>query len=509
MEYTTETPLYIRVSEKMQTKGEINTDLILPDSYEDVRRILHATASICPERSELSSGKLLSEGKVLIDLLFEDDTGKIGSVSFNRDYKITCNAEKNENENRIICLPAADSLSVKLLNPRKIGARLTVDTCARLWEESSPALEMPEAFTPSDRLTVEKKEEYAESLCVHSVFDSARQISEDIELGRSDMPIEKILLADLSVGVDKTVRTGDNLDIKGSVRLCTLYQDGEGELWRKDSEIPFSQTVDVSGIPDSEGCEYIARVYVDQKSVQPGENAFGELKVMELDFSCVAYVVQLCPCKVKLTKDAFSTEYCTENRMSRVRSAFLVPAVADSQSRRVQAEWDGDKKAVCMFSECNIRSEDPSSLTVNVKFTLLLEGSGKNHSTVTVSDSFPLQTDGMSECFAWAQIAEEKMISDNGKAEITYTVSSEAKGWRLTDTSYVSGIELCENTDSTEMRAMNIYYPQNGETLWDVAKKYRISENALMCCNGMNEESGMRRVLLIPKRRRSVISKII
>ena len=509
MEYTSENPIFVRICEKMQTKGEISTDFILPDSFEDIRKIIHASASLCPERGELSSNKLISKGKLWVNVLFEDDTGRIDSAEFSRDYQISCAAERSDSESVYLCLPTVESVNIKLLNPRKVGARITVDTNAKIWEERQSGVQMPEGFTASDRLSVEKKEEYTDQLCVFSVYDMSREISEDIELERALPAIERMLLSDLSISADRVSRSGDLLELKGEAVLDLLYEDAEKNIISKRISLPFAQSMEAKGLPEGENTQYFAQIYVDRKSTLPAENAFGENKTVELDASCTMHVAVLQPCKVRLTRDAFSTEYCTKNITSQYRTAIMSAEDKISLSRSVSGEWEEDKKAVCVFSECLGVNEGAGNMQVKLKFTVLYENSNSGHGALVISDSLVPEFAQMSECFCQYLVDDPRLTVENGRAEISYTLTGRAVGWNMCESTCVSSMELCENGDDKEYKPISVYYPQKDETLWDVAKKYRVSENALMCANAVTDPEQMKRVLIIPRRRRAVFSKII
>ena len=57
-----------------------------------------------------------------------------------------------------------------------------------------------------------------------------------------------------------------------------------------------------------------------------------------------------------------------------------------------------------------------------------------------------------------------------------------------------------------------LYYPENGEKLWDIAKKYNSTSDSIISANDLkNTDDCSAKVLLIPKRSRKapVFSKII
>lgn len=507
MDYTSDNTVYARSSEKLQTKNEFSGDFILPDSYEDIRKILYTSPSVRPERCEISSARLVNEGRMFFTVLFEDDNGKIRSVDFSTDYQMSSNAEKNDGKTLIMSSPVIESLTVKLLNPRKVGIRATIDSRCRLWNEGEALLEMPEGFTAEDRLSVEKKEENINELCVMTFSDSDREISEDIELERGAEPIDEILLCDTKINVGDIRKSGDSLTLRGEVDIMTVYQSTEGNICCKNTGLPFSQSVDAPGVP--ENATYYADIYIDKKSAVPAENAFGENKVIELDFSYSVSVTALVPCECQVTKDAYSTLYSTENEMSSFKYSTLMPTYVYSDSRTVENEFEGNASCLSVFSDASVRSGDGGGYEAAVRFAVLVKNENGSIGIATVNDTFPLDINAGCECIGNIDIKGAQCSIDNGRIRITYNFSVNAICFKNEECRYVSGIKLIESPEEEEYKAVTVYYPASDESLWDVAKKYHISENMLMSYNMINDPGEKKNVLLIPKKRRSAFSKII
>ena len=84
------------------------------------------------------------------------------------------------------------------------------------------------------------------------------------------------------------------------------------------------------------------------------------------------------------------------------------------------------------------------------------------------------------------------------------------------DTSYVSSLEMLHldrTTPVTHREApITLCYPSREETLWDIAKEYRMTEESILLSNGLaNDDISDRKVLLIPRAqpKKPMFSKVI
>lgn len=507
MDRTSDNTIYVRSSEKLQSKNEFSGDFILPDSYEDIKRILYTSCQLRPERCEIASGKLANEGRMFFKVLFEDDNGQINSVDFSMDYQMSCPVEKNDGQNLIMSSPMVENLAIKLLNPRKVSIRAAIDNRCKLWSETPSSVQMPEAFTAEDRLTVERREEKLNQLCVMTYSDSDREVSEDIELDRNAEAIDEILLCEVNVNVNDVRRQNDSLSLRGEVDVLSVYKSGEGGIAFKNAQLPFSQSIDAPGAP--ENAVYIANVYIDKKSAMPAENAFGENKIIELDFSYSITVNAVVPCESEVTKDAYSTVYGTKNELKTIKYSSPMPNFVYSDTGSVEGEVEGATSCLCLFSDASMRNTQEGGYEAVCKFTAIIKNENGSIGVATLTDVLPLEINDCSECVGDVYIKGAQCAVDNGKIRITYSYSVNALCWQNCECTCVSAVQLTENNAGDDQKAITVYYPAASESLWDVAKKYHVSESMLMSYNMINDPREQKKVLLIPKKKKSAFSKII
>ncbi len=494
--------LLVRAGERMSTAGQINTEFILPDSYEDIRKIITGNVTFLPGAFTLSDNKMSVSGKISLSLLFEDENGKLSNAQFVRDSEMYCaRGEKGDDGEFVLAMPYVDTFSLKLQNPRKIALQVSIDSCAKLWNECGTALEMPDEFTPSDRLSVEKKEFSARTLCLSGCFEGSEQYSEDITLDRTESEIEKILMTTVNVRCEGTKREGQDLEILGSVYVKIIYMSPEGEIVCKSAKLPYSQSIECTGdIP--ENADFSVRVYTENIEALPAENSFGENRVVELDLSANARVICMYERECTLVGDAYSTAYLTENSEKTVKIAQRLPQVCKSENGSVSAELDEGKNPVCVLSRANVKKEGDKAF-VNIKFTLLCVNEAGKLSFEELSDTIVIENLEENEFWADAVVTNEKISKNGNTVQISYTVSYCIEGWKIESLSYIESMALDGKSDMPQRKNLTVYYPFLDESLWDVAKKYRISQNALMSINELADENDIKRVMLIPKRKNS------
>jgi|GEM_PF-2263964 len=500
-------PFSGRAGEKMQSRGECARDFILPDSYPDIRKILHVSAEAIPERCEINSGKLVGEGVLVCKVVFCDDLGAINCAQFRTDYKVTCPAEKSGGEQDLVYLPVVESVSAKAVNPRKVGIRATVNMRAGLWNSVDVSPVMPDEFSGEDAMSVERREQDVGYMCVRLYSDTGREISEDIELDRNSPAIGDIVFVDASIDIGEVSAAGTSLDLKGSATLNILYNDENGSAAFRQVELPFAQSIEVD--EPEEGGSYLAKAYIDKISALAAENSFGQQKVIELDLAYSIYVLSIFPCERALTSDAYSTLYETENVMSDVRYSTVLPMFRYDDTGAMECECEDGCSPVCVFADARVEKNDEGVYELVVSADAITRSEGGTYAVHRLEERTALPVQECSELISDANVRSVSMHVEHDRLKVNYSVCVRALCWNNEDARFVSAMKLTDASERDPLSPLTVCYLAPEETLWDAAKRYHVSEGAIMAANMMSSRDEDRRVLLIPRRRSADYSKII
>ena len=499
-------PFYIRTNEKIQSRGECGRDFILPDSYPDIRKILHVSACPVPGRCEINAGKLTGEGELVCKVVFSDDTGRINCASFRTDYRVTAPVEKSDDKS-CVYLPVVENVSAKAINPRKVGIRASVDMRAGVWQAIDPLPEMPPEFTSEDIAGVERKENDTPYMCTMLFSDTGREISEDIELDRSAPEIGEIVFADASIDINDVVYDGGSLDLRGVATVNLLYNDTAGRSALKQTELPFAQTVEADS-PEQDAA-FMAKAYIEKISALPADDPFGQSRVIELDITYSVYVLSIFECERPVVADAFSTSYNTENVMSDIRYSSALPMFRYEDAGTIEGDCGIGCTPVCVFADAAVVKNEEDGYDLAITADAITSDENGTLALNRLEKKVGLSVPDCSELICDANVRSVSCRCENGKLKVNYSVCVRALCWENVDGSYLSSMKLAGEGESTEPAPLTVYYPAPGESLWDAAKRYHVSEGAIMAANMMNSPDERPGVLLIPRRRKADYSKII
>ena len=236
-----------------QVKCQINTQITLEedknisDRNPDADRILMEKGRVVMEDMRPGMDSLSMKGKLEYEVLYssEDGNRELYRIQGEIPWEEKVRVEGMETMDNPQVTVNIEDLRSNLINSRKINTRSLINFCIKareiLDDEILLDIENPENMEI-------KKEPYSQSVIVADKKDVFR-IKEDLELPSSLPPIGEILWKYLDLGKWEIKPLEDAIGIQGEVHLFILYESAEEQPQIKSYEttIPFSGNIECPG----------------------------------------------------------------------------------------------------------------------------------------------------------------------------------------------------------------------------------------------------------------------
>lgn len=342
----------------------------------------------------------------------------------------------------------------------------------------------------------------------------ADEISEAISIDASMPPVAEIV--DYSINpITDTVRTKDGeLVFSGKANFSCIYRaEGGGsdtaEYIYLTKEIPFSGELASEKIKNGDRALLSARNA--SASVSTAFDPYGESRVINVstDIVCNAEIFGDCEieyaddgycsayeCSFEMTEYACDTVCCDFNEQTEISEKFAADKAPLSQITET---------AVCLSSPVTEASD--GRLYIDTVVTVTVFGSLESGEPSCIRTSFDAKfpIEGVAAQPEKRYIANTQVLSATAEiayGEIIVTAVIETTGIVLEKRSIraISKAEIAYDEPKPMCRSEYIiYYPDSGETLWDVAKKYEIPQKTLAEANGISDGVELeKKTVLIP-----------
>jgi hypothetical protein len=304
-------------------------------------------------------------------------------------------------------------------------------------------------------------------------------------------PVETLLRCELRPEIiDRKIMAG-KVVFRGAAALRLLYMDADGKVRTWTAEVPFSQFADLEGEYDDTA----------QPSVTP---AVTNLELERLEDGALRmkagltgqYVVWDSPV-IQTVEDAYSSNRGVEVHTQSLELPMMLDRRQENLRPEQRTDHGGQVVDVFMMTEHpqqQRRGEDVV-MELPVTFQLLVDDGELRCETVKTRETWALPVH--ESCRLWASSMPTGWPGDKGGSvggDVTVTASTVAgEGLPM-----VTGLTLGETMPADPERPSLILRRSDGENLWELAKEYGSTVDAIRQSNGLTDEPQTGAMLLIP-----------
>jgi len=478
---------------------EIAVECTLPDYRSEISRLLWVRPTLLPPERFISGGKAEFSGKILLEILYTGPDGVLYGADHEQGYSFTVPVENATEGIELFATPAVDAVISRVTGPRRLTIRCRSHALVR---GSAPkplewqAHGLPDGAQPHLLCdTVETGVAIAEGR-EELMLSDAVDCAEDT----------RVICTRGSVFLPDVHASNDEICVSGEVLVVLLTCCEEHPMPTVlEKRIPFESRIPLEGVcPDHSVCASatVGRIEV---ALQDGQILFSPQLIL------TAEAVYSKP--VTVCHDAFLPGYFAECRFEDLNA------------------WQPDTCCNRHFSICGERSAEELGMgeemeildhTCEVEISEKVVESGKTvligriqahllccrgGELCTQDAVFPFRLApgvGSENAQVDCHVAASRIRLQNGilraDAELQLCIR-DARPLPLRTLSEVN-LTLC----TPQPRAtIELYYPAPAQTLWDVAKKYGVSPDALAEANALDADAPAapdslagKRFLLIP-----------
>ena len=481
----------------------VEADLILPDYNPDIAKILKCLVTPVVTSYSISNDRVDVEGYAKITVIYVGETEpciKTYENRFDFSKKIEIKTEAD-----FVCVGAKnDYVNCRAINSRRLSVTGAVQICVKAYAKRQEQLTVD---AEGDGVQTKKEKLSLSSLCTHTVKDFV--LSQELDLPESKPAFSTSVRCEAAIVITDCKIIPNKVIIRGDAYLHLLYcaDDGRNTLTGVDLSLPVSQVIECDGI--DEGCRNDLNVSVLCCEVTPRSDIGNSVNV---ELSARATVQAYKNDELLVVTDAFSTVYATEIKKKSVTSERFIEKKTTDTSAHVKVNVDAEGfrviDAFAVLSGEKVMQQS-DGLFVASRLSVCVIGEDHEGNVLfferTEMVEVPIDKDNLPPSTAFSATVSVMGISyssQGGNAvDLKVDLRVNVTASELLSVSYVDEITVKydEKKACDEQVALCIYYADRGETVWDIAKRYNTSAQAIEQENNVEDgviSEGM--MLLIP-----------
>ncbi|MGN1059056.1 MAG: SPOCS domain-containing protein [Clostridia bacterium] len=478
----------------------VEGDVIVPDIKPDIKEILLAEANAAITGKDCTEGKLNITGTAAIRILYIPDAEGTGPKSIETKFDFKDSLDMPAEEMPEISVKAAtEHIEFSLINSRKLNMKVVVSVTARGYNKRE--LTLLTDVAENAPLKIRKKPLAAYQI----VADAPRDIviTEALEVPSTKPDIDEIIKLDAKAARGDCKIMSGKILLKGSLMINTLYNgmDAEAGIQHMEHELSFSEMADIDGLNDDCLCNVtysVKNVYYTLK-----EDMNGDPRIISLDVVLRADIMASRIQDVQVIDDCYSTVGEAALQSEHIRlDELLSEGVSHESIKEILTIPEGVPAAGAVYSlQCKPKVQEiqiaGEKMIIRGKLAAFVlygcaDAENPMYSLVGEFDfEHAVPVDGLDENAVCECSVTEQGVSFtlNAASEIELRCVLEfyTRAMKKTDLELMTGCEVSEEETEAVRRGMVIYFAQQGDSLWDIAKRYKTDQDKIMHLNKMEQ----------------------
>ena len=476
-------------------RSQETMESVVPDTREDIGRIASVRTELYLKSKELTGRGLRVTGELEAVLLtITEGEQALSFLRIERPFSLDYELEGLEDESLAQVRLWVSSTEARLLNPRKVS--VTAEICGELTAYCHEEMPVETLVPEAARGFLQLKRGETEAVLLNAVCEKSFVLNEQFVLPQGQTP-DTLVSREVNFRVEDVQQVGTRLIVKGQaeIALCCLSGEQAAPLCLSFRS-PFSQIVD-TGADSCDSCSaiiHLSSAYWELTDAISGE------KALDVELHAVLQLVS----RSRINFDYVADAYCNRmNAMCCVQNRCLILS-AQRQSRTLRTEThlnigEDCRELLCVFStvtNCSLTAEE---IHAGVQLEILYRSVDGRLSCARRSLSLEGEGPGASARLLDLRVSETQIQGSGENLDCRVSLELSFECCREGEILSVESVRLDEESALDLASLPTLHLVRAGdEELWELAKRYHSSVEAIRASNAQGSESG-RGLLLIPR----------
>lgn len=481
----------------------IQGDMIVPDSKPDILNTITTSGNVCIYKSEVLDGKMRIDGAVSTYIMYLSDSEKdsIRGLNTSIDFSETIVIPELQTGMFTKVKTKIKSIECKVINGRKINIKINLEIGVKIY--SKEVVDIITSVQNEDIQVLSK------NLKVNSLVEEnscKANVKENISVQNNDN-LAEILKSQIEIVNKDTKISYNKVLAKAEIDVKLTYLTEEGKINSVNTKLPAVGFIDIPNVNENNivDTNYIIKNIIIKPNSVEEHSVYVEI---ELEIMCIVYEEK----QINLIKDLYNPFCKTEvqtNTINTIANKQCKKEICNIRENMNLPELDGNNIIAVEINPTITKENKLNNKIVydgEVELNFIYEQPGiigANSKKITIP--FNKSIDNIENC--------EKMNIETDMQ----ICSSE---FQNTQRGVTSNIDLCFEEDMYEnitIPAINnieeqeeenmedysvvLYIVKKGDTLWNIAKRFKSTINDIARVNGIEDVNTIQagQKLYIPK----------
>ena len=473
----------------------IEQDIVVPDTKPDVIKIVRIDANVYVTDKDAMDGNIKISGNITYYIMYKDENKRIRNVTATYPYTKIIDERKSNSNMNIRVVPRIKNIIYSVPNERKIALKTEVSFRYTLTEIG--CYEILTRIDGEEKL--EAKTDKQTFLNITGQRKQTIESREDIMLPENSKGASEIIRVETEIVNTEYKISYNKIMVKGEIKAAIIYMDSteDKEIGIYQSNIPFASVIEFDNISDKSMFDITYVLKNFGVSINNNEVNNNMLTVTyEIEADSIMYEET----EISYIGDFYSTnkelKYDVKNEIAtktietiekNINLSDTVGTVA-MQDTKILDYYVDISGVTTKIAGGNVYISGTVKLSV---LTLEAETKGVENKIyeMAMEVTIPLSKD-VDEKFVSVNISVENANVKLSGLDIVANINIriDVKVDQEYNINMIDNI-ISEEIDENKFDSMNMYIVKKGDSLWDIAKKYKTTVSKIANTNNIENEN--------------------
>ncbi len=498
-----------RWKNQVSTQVTLDDDFIVPDTMSDIAQVILDAAEIQLEPLKSQNERVVIRGKLDFHVLYRKEEGGLQTLGVLIPFEETVNVPGLEEKDYVGVSWQIEDLNADIINSRKLSIKgiVTLEVKVEALFDTETAVELGAVEDEEDGIPqVETLKRTIDVAAIVLRRKDTHRLKEEITLSGTKPAIDKILWSEMRLCGVTTRPLDGKIHLEGNLMVFVIYE-GEGESamvqWVEEA-IPFSGEVEMQGAVEEMIPAISARLI--HKGVEGKPDYDGEMRELDVDAVIELDIRLYEEQQLDILSDIYATNRELEVDMGEACFDHILTRNTGKCKIAEKVSVGSGARALQICHSSGVVKLDEVEAKEN---TLVMDGALEVRILyLTDDDSRPVQS--VTELLPFHYEAEVPDIREDSVWYLETDMEQLTAAMVGGDTVEVKAVILLDMLVLQPVRQMVIkqaetapldtkklqqlpgivgYLVQEGDTLWEIAKKFHTTVENIMTTNSLASDS--------------------
>lgn len=487
----------------------IELDYLLPDYCPSIFKVLKCKVIPKITSERIANGELVIDGVAYIKIIYVgEDSYQIHSITQKQVFSKTTDLKENYADAIITASIKCDYVNCRVVNQHRLDIRGAVSIKATV-----SVTKNLDILSNASGMGVQVNNQRVTALDKKLYACKEFSINEELELSYGKPAIGEMLDNTANAVLTEYKIIANKVIIKGDILLHTLYAADENDPSPEimDHSIPISQIIDISGISEDYKC--IVTFDVTNIDISLKQNGDNECKCFDAEFAVRVCCEANKNTEAQLIDDIYSTRYNLQSNAAKIKVEQLVGVVNENCICKnsvpiPKGELNCVYDITCEFANDTCRFEN-GFINLSGNLCIAILALDAENMPILIEKIAPCDVKIDAKCdendimlsphITIASASYSMAANDEIEVRAELKICTNLNKCCIYNVLNAVTVDESNKKEHSNNAAIRLYYAQNGEKIWDIAKKFNTSVDLIHLENNLDSEvMNSKSMLLIP-----------